>query len=361
MRSTSRRRSTLASQQSLLAIALLLLVFCKPVPAVSWGQRIGGLGHAIKDAALGTADPRLWDIVDAGDAASTSNSPSGKPHTPDARSSLQDSDSKSSQQQLAAGLKTASAASPATAAIALNEAFTHAQQLIDQALTAVLDQQMPGPAEEGFKQALAAFLQAETHLRDWGLALLNPAQAANPNPSTLPAAAGSGESAEQLRQNGVDQLRVVLQQLQALLPQEAGSNHAAAAGAAPTAYASCMAASTRGSTAASSGPGSPADDILASLTCLEQLTSGLSAAGDAGSDGSASAGASDSNAAAAREAASDADAGTGTQFILYGLWCPALVLCCRVHVASDCVHLPSWCSTSEQISCRTGFIQVSRW
>jgi hypothetical protein len=282
------------------------------VPAVSWGQRISGFGHAIKDAALGTANPALWDIVDAGDAASpsaaTSNSPSGTSQTPDAQGSLQDSGSKS---QLASGLKTATAASPAAAAEALNEAFTHAQQLIDKALTAVLDQRMPGPAEEGFKQALAAFLQAETHLRDWGLAMLNPAQAANHKPSTVVAPTGSGDSAEHLRQSGVDQLRVVVQQLQVLLPQEAGSGHAAT-GDAQTAFTTCMATTPRGTAAASSGPHSPADDILASLTCLEQLTSGLSAAGD-GSDAAtaAAAGAGGSAAAAAGGAASDKDAGKG--------------------------------------------------
>jgi hypothetical protein len=304
MRSTTRYRSTRASQAALLSVVLLLLLCCKPVPAVNWGQWFSGFGHAVKDAALDTADPRLWDIMDSGAAATPSpqpsNSPSGHTHDPHAPNSLQDTARQPQQQQLAAGLQAATAANPTSAAQALNEAFAHAQQLIDQALTAVLDQRMPGPAEEGFKQALEAFLQAQIHLRDWGLALLNPGLAAGTNPSTVtsPAAAAGSNDAAQLRQHGSDQLRVVVQQLQVLLPKETVASHTAAAGAAPAAYTSCVAAAPSAGTAAYS----PADDILASLTCLEQLTAGLSAADDAGATRASS----DSAAAG-----STADQGTG--------------------------------------------------
>jgi hypothetical protein len=319
MWSTTRHCSTHASPQALLSIALLLLLCCKPVPAVSWGQRFSGFGHAIKDAALGTADPRLWDIVDSGDTAApsadTSNSPSGHAQTTLPHSSLQDSGSQFQQQRLAAGLQASTAASPAVAAAAINEAFAHAQQLIDQALTAVLDQRMPGPAEEGFKQALEAFLQAEMHLRDWGLALLNPESS---TPSATTAATSTGD---QLQQHSVDQLRIVVQQLQVLLPQDV-------TGAPPTAaYTSCIAASPSSATATAAGsaPHSPADDIVASLTCLEQLTSGLSAAGDS----SAAAGAGGSAAAAEK------GAGTGEAAHLR-------LCCCQGHCRDCC------CASQQQ-------------
>lgn len=336
MRSTSRPRSMHASQQALLLVALLLFVSLRPVPAAGWGQWFNGFGHAVKDAALNTADPRLWDIVDGGKtstpSAGTSNpSLKGNHPSPDAvHSSLQDTGSQSQQQRLAAGLQVATAASPAAAAAALTEAFSNAQLLIDQALTAVLDQHMPGPAEEGFKQALDAFLQAETHLRDWGLALLSP-EASTPAAAGAAGAAGAATAKhpDQLRQHGMDQLRIVVKQLQLLLPQDVAaesSQQQQQGAAAGTPYARCIAAHPKAAAAAAgaagSGPHSPADDILASLTCLEQLTTGLAAAGD-GSAAAGDAGGSDSAAAAA----SGKESGTGAAWGLLWLCWRGWLLC----------------------------------
>lgn len=266
---------------------LLVLLSCSTTPAaaVNWGQRLSEFGHAVGEAVVGTADPRLWDIADGGHAPTPSHQlpPSAAVHQSQVQQG-QAAEAGSSDQTLTAN--------PAAAADALNEAYIYAEQLIEQAHAAVLDMGMPASAESGFRRALNAFLQAETHLRDWGLAVLRP------NLALRSATAGSGAQQssqgpadvqqqsetfpEQLRQQSIDALHVVVQELHLLIPEEARTGHhtlaAQLAGSSSDLGHPAEPNSVAAAAAAGGGTRSLADDILESLMCLEQLTAGLTAA-----------------------------------------------------------------------------------
>jgi hypothetical protein len=154
----------------------------------------------------------------------------------------------------------------------LSEAYGTAMHLVERARAAAGNLGMSDNAQTSLHAALDSFHSAEIHLKDWSTQKLQHGNRDDPGNSNL-------------QRQSITELKEVIQQLQKLLPEEASQ-----ASAVPSKHGkhhrhgpSHSHTNVDLGVAPVAGP-SPADDILQSVHCLEQLTAGLEAA--AGGDGS---------------------------------------------------------------------------
>lgn len=247
---------------TLLVLPLLLALLMGQQGVFAANDNSNSWRHLLGEAAS-TFNPRLWDVADPG---ATSQTQTGGPLQGGKHSGHKD-----------------------TALEGLLEAYNHAVGLIRHAAGAVSHLDAAADAEAALHDALHAYHAAEAHVLRWGAAILHhhPAGTAGLQPapvatatSTTSAHHSTPELRQHLRSQGGAVLRSVVQQLQQLLPphMQAGSDSDAAH---HTGAGACLDQHSHAS-------GNPADDILRSVHCLEQLIASLEA-GSGGEYGSVAA------------------------------------------------------------------------